>query len=105
MMGMHYCDEANPTHWGPETGETLATYDDVDDMAGCVFNPPINARRQQITTMPGWEQRITVQCVDEDRLTLNVPNGTSPAAVVTCKAYHNGKEVCSMQWMAFDNDN
>jgi len=58
---------------GPENGETaVAQYDDLDDFAGAVsggygagivFNPPINALRQQIPNMPGWTQEIHVDSV------------------------------------------
>src|SRR5882724_10957856 len=31
----------NPTpHWGPETGETIANYNDNDDFDGKTFSPP-----------------------------------------------------------------
>ena len=59
---------------GAEEGETsVADYDDVDDFAGplvfgkrhgLIFDPPINALRQQITDLPGWSQRIEVVNVD-----------------------------------------
>src|SRR3954469_19643263 len=40
MVGMPIADPQTPTHWGSESGETLATYDDVDDFDGKSYNPP-----------------------------------------------------------------
>jgi hypothetical protein len=60
--------------WGPEPDEiVLEDYDDVDDFdgngGGLVFsadlgNGPINAARQIINHMDGWEQIVTVHSVD-----------------------------------------
>ncbi len=65
--------------WGPETSETSwEDYDDVDDFdgaggglifgadhdAGTADNGPLNARREIIPNMNGWEQIVTVRNVD-----------------------------------------
>lgn len=103
MFGMRYCDENVPLNFGPESGESLATYDDVDDFNGAVLNPPRDARRAQVANMSGWEQRVFVQKVDEDCLTLILPNSViSPAARVTVKVFHHGKEVADARWYVFD---
>lgn len=62
-------------YWGPEDDEgLLEDYDDVDDFDGygdgLVFsaalgNGPINAARQVIPDMEGWEQIVTVTSVDQ----------------------------------------
>lgn len=67
------------TFWGPEANEpSWDDYDDVDDFdgagAGLIFgadwdpdtpdNGPINARREIIPNMNGWEQVVTVRNVD-----------------------------------------
>ena len=60
--------------WGPEADElSLEDYDDVDDFdgpgEGLIFsaqlgNGPINASRNVITDMQGWEQIVTVHSID-----------------------------------------
>ena len=34
--------------FGPETSETLTTYDDLDDFDNMIFSPPINANRNHL---------------------------------------------------------
>ena len=103
-VGMHCVDPTTPTNWGAEPGETLATYDDIDDLAGRSFSPPIDARRTVLTELDNWVQSISVVNVDADRLTTVVPNGSSPAYRITCVVTNNGREVYRMSWVAFDTN-
>jgi hypothetical protein len=102
MVGLPNADPTTPTHWGAETGETLATYDDLDDFNDKSFSPPIDARRQSLANYSGWTQSVRVQNVDNNLLTSVVPNGSSPALRVTVTITHNGKYVCDLSWVQFD---
>jgi hypothetical protein len=88
---------------GPEANEpTVADYDDVDDFAGLVngagigtgitFEPPINALRQPITTLPGWSQKIEVDSVLPDNIssTFTQPLGTTELLRVKVTVYYKG---------------
>ena len=55
-----------------------------------------------MTEFDGWEQSVTVQTVDPDALTVNSPAGSQPAAKVTVLIKRNGREVCTVEWYAFD---
>jgi hypothetical protein len=101
-MGLSFTDDVTPTNWGPDAGETIGTYDDIDDLDGAVFNPPIDALRLTLTDYASWEQRVIVQSVDPDRITVAVPNGTSPAVRVTVTLMHNGRRVTEISWTTFD---
>jgi prepilin-type N-terminal cleavage/methylation domain-containing protein len=101
-LGLRFADSDNPTHWGNESGETLSSYDDIDDLTGKSYSPPIDARRQALSDYTNWQQSITVQSVDPDLLTSNAPNGSTPAARVTVTIEHNGQYVCDLSWLAFD---
>lgn len=101
-LGLKFADPAFPTHWGAETGETLATYNDVDDLDGKSFGPPIDARRQTLSSFASWRQSVVVETVDPDLLTATVPKGSTPANRVTVTISHNGKSVYSMFWYVFD---
>ena len=104
-LGLQFADPTTPAHWGPETGETLATYDDVDDLDGRTFSPPIDARRQTLSNYSGWAQQVTVETVDPALLTGAVPKGSAPGNRVIVNVTHNGKNICSMSWMTFDTTN
>jgi hypothetical protein len=100
--GLAFADDNQPTHWGSEAGETIATYDDLDDLDGKIFNPPIDALKITLPDYAAWEQRVTVQSVDADRITIPVPNGTSPATRITVSIFRNGQRVCDISWTTFD---
>src|ERR1035437_6365938 len=40
MAGLPYNDPANGTHLGPDAGETLASFNDVEDFNGLTVSPP-----------------------------------------------------------------
>jgi hypothetical protein len=109
-LGMHFADPSftyswnphSPPNFGPEKDETLASFDDLDDLNGQTFSPPIDARRQVLTDFKGWEQRVVVQSVNPDWLTMAVPNGTSPALRTTVTIWRNGRWVCELSWLTFE---
>lgn len=101
-LGMAFYDPADPTHWGMESGETLATCDDVDDLDGKAFSPPIDARRQSLNSYTGWEQAVTVESADVNRLTLSVPKGSQPVNRVTVVISHRGQPVYRTSWLTVD---
>lgn len=92
---------------GPETGEaSVADYDDVDDFAGVisggygegiVFDPPINALRQQVTDLPGWSQKIEVASVLPDNIssTFTQPLGTTELLRVTVTVLYQSPQQAS----------
>ena len=88
---------------GPEPGEdSVIDYDDIDDFAGevdgsgygagIVFDPPINALRQEIADLPGWSQRIDVASVLPDNIssTFTQPLGTTDLLRVTVTVFYQG---------------
>jgi hypothetical protein len=105
MQTLEFKHPTTPRSWGPEPGETLNgtyPYNDLDDFDSLSFSPPIDARRARLHQFPEWEQRVRVQNVDPDRLTLVVPNGTTPTARVTIAVHRNGREVCAISFLAVD---
>jgi len=105
-LDLAFTDPDQTASWGTESGETAVdTYDDLDDLDGKTFSPPIDARRQSIASQPEWTQVIAVQCVDPDLITTTVPDGSSPMARVTVTVLCGGQEVCKTSWLAVDPDN
>jgi type II secretory pathway pseudopilin PulG len=96
MAGIPFSDPSNGTlTFGPETGEALATYNDVDDFDGwdSTVRPdiaggqpvgPVDAARRVITEVVGgvtqvpaewrnWRQQIAVDPVDSNNLNTTYP--------------------------------
>ncbi|HEY8667292.1 MAG TPA: prepilin-type N-terminal cleavage/methylation domain-containing protein [Tepidisphaeraceae bacterium] len=99
-----FTSPTSPTNWGPEFGETLSTYDDLDDFDGMTFSPPIDARRQPLAGFLTWSQTIKVESVDPNRLTLVVPHGSltpdqRPMSRITVTINHQGALVCQTSWL------
>ena len=101
-LGLAFADPTDPSHWGPTNGQTLATYNDVTDLDGQTYSPPIDARRQTLATLTGWSQSITVDSVDPARITVAVPKGSTRAQRITVNVSHNGQVVFTEAWMTFD---
>jgi len=94
MAGLAFCDPVSgATAWGPETGETLASYDDVDDYdgtdgKGTTFNPPIDGMRNPIPALSQYTQVVTVMPVNPNDPSANdneaaptLPKGAYTGAV------------------------
>ena len=92
--------------WGVEGGETIPVdLDDLDDLDGAVFSDsdgsgPIDATRATIVGMDGWEQQVSVECVDPFNITLAVPDGTSDAIKIEVITLHDGNEKARLVWIA-----
>ena len=86
--------------FGPETGETLANYDDLDDFSGLgPFSPPINAARAVINSAAGFSQQITVENVSASNFELVVNDHTSDFVRVTVSVLKNSRPISSASWL------
>ncbi len=85
--------------FGPETGETLADYDDLDDFDGVSFSPPISADRNVLNDLAVYRQQITVENVDASDFEQVVSNHGSYFVRVTVKVFLNSREVSSVRWL------
>lgn len=85
--------------FGVESGETLATYDDLDDFNAKTFSPPIDINRSQLNDFAAFSQVITVQNVSTSDLTLAVENHASPFVKVTVQILMNNKMITESSWI------
>jgi len=85
--------------FGPESGETLATYDDLNDFDGCNFSPPIGASRSPLAELAGFSQQVTVQNVSATNFQQVVADHSSAFVRVTVRVYVNSKEISSASWL------
>ncbi|UCE49878.1 MAG: hypothetical protein JSW47_06935 [Phycisphaerales bacterium] len=85
--------------FGPETGETLTNYDDLDDFNGAVFSPPISADRSVINSSAGFSQQVTVENVSASNFEQVVGNHSSDFVRVTVRIYLNSRQIGSESWL------
>lgn len=85
--------------FGPETGETLTLYDDLDDFDNAVFSPPIDINRAQMTNYSGFTQQITVQNVNPSNYRTVVSDHTTDFVKVTVAILLDGQQLSSTTWI------
>jgi hypothetical protein len=100
MANLAFADPVSGTaRWGPEDGESLASYDDIDDFDGPpvsstqpsdgeLFSPPIDSMRAQIPALSKYRQVVTVVPVNPtdpagnaDEAAPTLPKGTYTGAL------------------------
>lgn len=90
--------------FGPEAGESLSTYDDIDDFQDVTFSPAINSQRQTLTDAhwDGWSQKVTVENVDPNYLAghQTLPGGSTDMMRVTVEIYRDNRFVHRISWLA-----
>ena len=103
-LGMSFYDPdtaANQTPQWSTRESSVATYDDVLDLDGQTFSPPLDVRRQPMTGYANWSQKVDVETVADDSVASVRPDTTSePTARVTVTILHNGKQVYQTSWLA-----
>ena len=85
--------------FGPEAGETLDLYDDLDDFNGASFSPPISAERTTLNEFPAYSQKIAVQNVNASDFEQVVANHSSNFVRVTVQVYINSRQISSASWL------
>ena len=85
--------------FGPETGETLATYDDLNDFDNNNFAPPIDAGRNALGDLAAFSQQVTVENVNASNFEQVVADHSSFFVRVTVKVYLNSKEISAASWL------
>jgi len=85
--------------FGPETGETLATYDDLDDFNGLTFSPPISVDRSSLNEFSAFSQQVAVENVSATNFEQVVANHSSSFVRVTVNVYLNSRIISSARWL------
>ena len=85
--------------FGPEVGETLAGYDDLDDFDGASFSPPISSDRDVLSNFAAFGQQITVENVSAANFENVVGDHSSFFVRITVKAFLNSREISSTSWI------
>jgi type II secretory pathway pseudopilin PulG len=91
------------TTLGSDAGETLATYDDVDDFDGfnsAALGAPIDAGRNPLNDLAAFTQSVTVERVSRlDFSQVVADSATSPFIRVTVRIDLSGREISSASWI------
>jgi len=90
--------QTTTTTFGPEE-MSVAGYDDVDDLDGAVFSPPIGADRAPLSVFAAFSQQVTVQNVNRSNLDQVVADHTSQFVRITVRVLQNGREITSASWV------
>ena len=85
--------------FGPEGGETLTNYDDLDDFDGAVFSPPISADRVTLNDFAAFSQQVTVEKVNPSNFEEVITTEHKNFVRVTVRVLLNSKEISSAGWI------
>ena len=91
--------DTTTTTFGPETGETLANYDDLDDFDDLTFCPPIDAQRNSLSDFGAFSQQITIQNVNANDFEQVESDHSTNFVRVTVKVFLNSTEISSARWL------
>ena len=87
------------TTFGPESGENLASYDDLDDFDGASYSPPINADRSVLNDYANFSQQVTVENVSDSNFEQVVTDHSSYFVRITVSVYQNSQLITSASWL------
>ena len=85
--------------FGPETGETLSGYDDLDDFDGETFSPPIDVDRNVLSNFDAFHQLVTVENVSASNFEQVVGDHSTSFVRVTVEVYLNSRKISSVGWL------
>lgn len=88
--------EPGSTNFGPEPGESLGSFDDIDDFSAWLASPPIDATRQPQNGLSDWTVQVTVEIVDPETLAV-VSNSDLRRVRVT--ATRKARVVAEVWWL------
>ncbi len=90
--------QTDTTTFGPEEA-SLEDYDDLDDLNGAVFSPPVDAGRNVLSDFGSFTQQVTVQNVSGFDFESVVENHSTSFVRVTVRVLYNGDEITSSSWI------
>ena len=105
-MLMGFQDPTNPSSSSTKEAGGPAAYNDIWDLNGDTYSPPLDVHRVPIPAYSNWAQQVTVQSVDPNNVnTVTGQDPTAPTARVTVQILHHGKLVYTSSWLAMAPNN
>ncbi|MDB5303075.1 MAG: Tfp pilus assembly protein PilV [Phycisphaerales bacterium] len=104
MVAVPFVDPNAPTSTSyKESG--VSNYAGIWAFNGDTYSPPLDVKRNPISTYPNWSQSVTVQTVAANNVNSARPNDiTVPTAKVTVTIKHAGHFVYQTSWLAMAPD-
>ena len=91
-------DPEEPTHWGLEIDEVAPVFDDLDDLDGQIFSPPLSSDGL-LLDQADYLQQVTVVSVSDTDFNQVVADGMSDVYRVSVSVTFRGGEVCQLSWL------
>lgn len=88
--------EPGSTSFGPESGEALQIFDDVDDFHRLASSPPFDSNLAPLTALVDWRIEVAVEIVDPATLEV-VAN--SDLRRIRVAVLHKGNLVAETWWL------
>ena len=86
VLQAYFAEPAGTPTFGPEAGETRATYDDVDDYNGLSETPPATRAGVALAGYAGWTRAVAVAYVSPAALAVSSTATTLKRVTVTVTA-------------------
>jgi len=99
VLTLPLSDSEEPTHWGLETDEVSPDFDDLDDLDGQTFSPPLSSDGLLLADQADYLQQVTVVSVSDTDFNQVVADGTSDVYRVSVSVTFRGGEVCQLSWL------
>ena len=109
VIGSKAFREPSGTGFGAEAGESLATFDDLDDFDGLVASPPFGSDLKAQSALSGWTVKVEVTNVgdfESDPSALegisfadSGANTSSDLRAIRVTVLHGRKEVATTLWL------
>lgn len=108
MAGLAFTDPvAGKNSFGPEAGENIASYNDVDDFNGRSFSPPIDATRTGLADLSQYTQQITVTRVSPTSFSTTATSYSGAVRIEVVVNYQPtpgepSEELYRLSWLRLD---
>lgn len=99
-IGLPFTDPVNTTSTTTKESGGPTAYNDIWDLNGDTYSPPLDVTRHAVSGFANWAQQVTVQSVQPDALTATRPNSTTlTSARVQVVVTHNGRIIYTASWI------
>jgi prepilin-type N-terminal cleavage/methylation domain-containing protein len=103
---MGFQDTSSPNSASTKESGGPMAYNDIWDLNGDTYSPPLDVHRSPIPAYSNWAQQVNVQTVDPSNVnTIRPTDPTVPTARVTVTITHHGKFVYSTSWLLMAPNN